>query len=345
MNVLEQLRPAFAAATPEGGDPRAFAAGRPAQHRPEVRRLPGQRLHGDRQGGAEEPARGGAGGRRGRRPRPDGRASPRSPGPDSSTSGSGTTGSRGRLGDLLDDPKLGLAPPRDAEDGGDRLLVAQRRQADARRPPPLDGDRREPGPDLRGARPQGHPRQPPGRLGLAVRDDPLGLEEPPGRGRLRRRPRRRAGPALPAGPGPDQAGRGRSARSTARRSPSTSRARPPRPPPSSPSWPRGPDDTFEDVARRIAEARDDRRRHPRRDRQAPRRRLREPGPLGAVHAPLPGRASRRSTTGSTSATTSTSARASTTRCSPRSSRTWRPRAWPSRARGRPSSSPRGSRPR
>ena len=78
-----------------------------------------------------------------------------------------------------------------------------------------------------------------------------------------------------------------SARSTARPSPSTSRASRPRPRPSSPSSPRGPTDTFEDVARRDRRGPRRRRRHPRRDGQAPRRRLREPGPLGAVHAPLP----------------------------------------------------------
>ena len=56
-----------------------------------------------------------------------------------------------------------------------------------------------------------------------------------------------------------------------------------------------------------------------RDRQAPRRRPREPRALGPVHAPLPGGARRRSTTGWASRSTSSSARASTTPCSPRSS--------------------------
>ncbi len=98
----------------------------------------------------------------------------------------------------------GLTPPDAAQDGRDRLLVAQRRQADARGPHSLDGDRRQPGADLRGPRTPGHPRQSPGRLGLAVRHDPLGLEERPRRGGLRRRSRGRAGAALSPGPGSDQ---------------------------------------------------------------------------------------------------------------------------------------------
>ena len=78
----------------------------------------------------------------------------------------------------------------------------------------------------------------------------------------------------------------------------------------------GTDDTFEDVARRIAEARDVADATRQETAKAPRRRLREPGPLGPVHAPLPGRAPGRLRPARTSATTSTSARASTTRCSP-----------------------------
>ena len=56
MNVLERLRVAFAAATPEGADRAGVRRGRPPEHRPQVRRLPGQRLHGAGQGGREEPA-------------------------------------------------------------------------------------------------------------------------------------------------------------------------------------------------------------------------------------------------------------------------------------------------
>ena len=129
---------------------------------------------------------------------------PRSPAPASSTSGSATTGSSQSPGRPARRRVAGHLPARDAQDGRHRLLVAQRRQADARRPHPLDGHRRQPGAHLRRARPPGDPRQPPRRLGLAVRHDPLGLEEPPRRGGLRRRPGRRARPALPAGPVADQ---------------------------------------------------------------------------------------------------------------------------------------------
>ena len=153
MNVLERIAAAFAAATPEGGDPEAFAAAVRADDRPQVRRLPGQRLHGAGQGPeartrASWPPRSPTRSTWSRWP-----ARPRSPARGSSTSGSTTPGSRETLGDLLADDRLGIAPPDDAADGRDRLLLAQRRQADARRPHPLDGHRRQPGADLR--RPSG----------------------------------------------------------------------------------------------------------------------------------------------------------------------------------------------
>ena len=111
MNVLERLRAAFAAATPEGGDPAAFAAAVRAEQRSQVRRLPGQRLHGPGQGAEEEPARAGR-----RRSRPRSTSSPLAGPPE--VAGPGFLNVRlhddwiaQTLGDLLGDDRLGLAPP------------------------------------------------------------------------------------------------------------------------------------------------------------------------------------------------------------------------------------------
>ena len=187
MNVLERLRRAFAAATPEGGDASAFAAA--------VRPSTDPKFGDYQANGCMALAKAL---KRNPRELAQGVAAavdlaPLAGPPE--VAGPGFLNVRLRdewiaetLGDLLADERLGITPPERPKTVVDRLLLAERRQADARRPRPLDRDRREPGADLRGARPQGHPRQPPGRLGLAVRHDPLGLEEPPRRGRLRGRP-------------------------------------------------------------------------------------------------------------------------------------------------------------
>ena len=80
-------------------------------------------------------------------------------------------------------PTSGSAWPRSSRAAHDRgrLFEPQRRQADARGPHPLDGDRRRPRPDPPVPRPPGDHRQPPRRLGHPVRDDPLGLEALPRR--------------------------------------------------------------------------------------------------------------------------------------------------------------------
>ena len=187
----------------------------------------------------------------------------------------------------------GRRPPRRRadrrpRDDRHRLLVAERRQADARRPHPLDGHRREPRPDPRGPRPQGHPRQPPGRLGPPVRPDPLGLEAPPRPGRPTSATPSASSPGSTAWPATTMKAaedlgqkldkvRALEARGQGRRG-----RRPVR-----------------QALRRLGPApragrADDRRgpvRHrgrPRGDGEAPRRRPREPPALGAVHAPLPG---------------------------------------------------------
>ena len=184
------------------------------------------------------------------------------------------------------------------EDGRHRLLLAQRRQADARRPHPLDGHRREPRPDLSAL---GH---------KVIRDNHLGdwgtqfgmilwgwknhLDE----AAFDARPGRRALPALPAGPGTDQARRGPgedTARSIALEEEGKD-AEAAAPSPGSPA-------TQDDPRRRRPAGRGlatGRRRHPQRDREAARGRPREPGPLGPVHAPLPA-ALQASTNGSASA--------------------------------------------
>ena len=177
MNVLERLRAAFAAATPEGADRLGVRRGRPAEHRRQVRRLPGQRLHGDRQGAGKNPRDLAAERRRRRSTSPRWPARPRSPGPASSTSGSATTGSPSPRRPARRRRASAWPPP-----ARPKTVVIDYSSPNVAKPMhvgphPLDGHRREPGPDLRGPRPQGHPRQPPGRLGLAVRHDPLGLEE------------------------------------------------------------------------------------------------------------------------------------------------------------------------
>ena len=67
------------------------------------------------------------------------------------------------------DDRLGVEPAVHAHRRR-RLLGAERRQGDARRPPALDGDRRRPGADARVRRSHGDPREPHRRLGPTVRD-------------------------------------------------------------------------------------------------------------------------------------------------------------------------------
>ena len=288
MNVLERLRRAFAAATPEGGDASAFAAAvrpstdakfgdyqangcmalakRARQNPREMALAVASRV--DLAPLADPPEVAG--------PRLPQRPAPRR----LAVADPGRPGRRRVAGSL---------PARDAQDGRHRLFVAQRRQADARRPRPLDGHRRQPGTPLLRAGAPGDPRQPPRRLGLAVRHDPLGLEESPRRIGLRGRPRGRTRPAVPAGPVADQ-GR-RVAGGTVRQG---LRAREPG------EVRRGRRGLRQAGGGDGADARRGRPRHrrgacrrrrrPGRDRQAARGRPREPLPLGALHAALPGRA-------------------------------------------------------
>ena len=108
-----------------------------------------------------------------------------------------------RLTAAVADPRLGIAPAARPRTFVDRLLGPQRGQADARRPHPLDGDRRRPVPRAAVPRPPGHQRQPHRRLGHAVRHDPLRLQALPRRGGLSAEPGRGAGPAVSAGPPAD----------------------------------------------------------------------------------------------------------------------------------------------
>jgi arginyl-tRNA synthetase len=72
----------------------------------------------------------------------------RSPGPGSSTSPSTTAFLAGLLAEVAADDRLGVRGLRSPHRGG-RLLGAQRRQGDARRPPALHGHRRRPRADAR----------------------------------------------------------------------------------------------------------------------------------------------------------------------------------------------------
>ena len=72
--------------------------------------------------------------------------------------------------------RLGVRAGRQAADDRRRLLVAERRQADARRPHSLDRDRRRALPHPEVPRPPHDQRQPSRRLGHPVRDDHLRLQ-------------------------------------------------------------------------------------------------------------------------------------------------------------------------
>ena len=73
------------------------------------------------------------------------------------------------LAAVSDDDRLGVHSARASRDGRRRLLGAQRRQGDARRPPAQHRDRRRPGAHAHVRRPPGRPREPHRRLGDAVR--------------------------------------------------------------------------------------------------------------------------------------------------------------------------------
>ena len=112
-------------------------------------------------------------GRRGRPVRAAGNRRARA----SSICGSRTIGSPSSSTAAIGDAeRLGVAAGREAADDRHRLLVAQRGQADARRPHPLDGDRRRALPHAEVPRPSHDQRQPPRRLGHAVRHDHLRLQ-------------------------------------------------------------------------------------------------------------------------------------------------------------------------
>ena len=78
------------------------------------------------------------------------------------------------------------SPPQPPQTYRHRLQLAERRQADARRPPAQHDHRRRPDAAAALPRPHGHHRQPPRRLGHAVRHAPVRLQELPRRGGLRR---------------------------------------------------------------------------------------------------------------------------------------------------------------
>ncbi len=151
MNVLERLRAAFGAATPEGGDAERLQVGRPRRRaiRSSAITRPTDAWRWPRPG--EEPARTGLAGRRAVNLEP--MAGP------PEVAGPGFLNVRLHeewiltpWPTLLGDERPGILTARAAANGRHRLLFAQRRQADARRPYPLDRDRRQPGPDLRGPR-------------------------------------------------------------------------------------------------------------------------------------------------------------------------------------------------
>ena len=106
---------------------------------------------------------------------------------------------------------------RAAADLRDRLLRSQRGQADARGPYPLDRDRRRLVPHAPFPRPPGDQRQPPRRLGHAVRHDHLRLQAFSRAGCLSQSARAGTGPALSPGAAVGRLlrGEGKSARAPA----------------------------------------------------------------------------------------------------------------------------------
>ena len=120
-----------------------------------------------------------------------------------------TTGWRGRCRRWRRDDRLGVAPVVAAEDVRDRLQLAERGQADARRPPAQHDHRRRPGPAAALPGPPGRHRQPPRRLGHAVRHPAVRLQASPRRGGVPGRPGAGAGPAVPRSAEPVQEEDGR----------------------------------------------------------------------------------------------------------------------------------------
>ncbi len=110
------------------------------------------------------------------------------------------------------DRRAGAARRRRRPAGGHRLFVAERGQADAHRPHPLDDHRRRHQAGAARGRLRGGRRQPPGRLGHAVRQADRRLAQVARRGGVRPRSRRRAAPPLHQVPGGVEGQGGRRAR-------------------------------------------------------------------------------------------------------------------------------------
>ena len=181
MNILALLRDRFAAALRATGRRRGRRA-RPggdgaAQPGREVRRLSGQLRDAAGQAAGQAAAGGCASSSSSGSTWPTCASRRKSPGRASSICGSRTTGSPSSLPSPAA-TSSGWASRRPRRRGRfvDRLLVAECRQADARRPHPLDRDRRRALPHPEVPRPPRDQRQPPRRLGHAVRDDHLRLQ-------------------------------------------------------------------------------------------------------------------------------------------------------------------------
>ncbi len=334
MNILDTLRTRFSAAlAPLVDEPSAAAGAGAAEPGRHVRRLPGQ-LSRCRWAS-------GWAGRRARSPRRSSAVStsptcatrPRSPAPVSSTCGSATTGCwSSSHAASRDADRLGVARVATPRTFVLDYSLAERRQADARGPHPLDRHRRRALPHAAVPRPLGDQRQPHRRLGHPVRHDHLRLQALRRRGGAGQGAGRRADPAVPAGQPTGRATTTPSSRSVPELEREDRRPRRGRWPTLEAIEPTGDKKLDKQAAkklqaaraqladlraqlaateakiaatRRRPRAREAGRRAPehrpggaRRDRQAARRRRREPGPVGASFCPPAWRRSTRSTTGS-----------------------------------------------